>query len=216
MVTVIGGIKGGTGKSTLATNLAAIDVVNGSDVLLIDADKQGSSSNWGIAREEVPVPRVSVIQKFGGLSLTNEIKSLSKKYQNIYIDAGGHDNEELRASLLVANLVVIPILPSQVDVWTLSSMVEILAKAGLYNADLNPVFVVNGASTHPSIDDASEVRELAKNVEGMVVAESVIHYRRAYQKAVGFGLSVVELTGRDFDPKAAAEITSLYKELTCG
>ena len=61
MVILIGGEKGGTGKTTLATNLAALRAQSGKDVLLLDTDVQASASYWAQIRDERDItPRVSL------------------------------------------------------------------------------------------------------------------------------------------------------------
>ena len=66
MIVLIGGEKGGTGKTTIATNLAAMRALAGRDVLLIDTDPQGSANYWAQSRDEEGItPRVACIQKFG-------------------------------------------------------------------------------------------------------------------------------------------------------
>ncbi len=65
-IILIGGEKGGTGKTTLAVNLAALRALTGRDVLVIDTDIQASASYWAQTRDETGVtPRVACIQKFG-------------------------------------------------------------------------------------------------------------------------------------------------------
>ena len=53
MIILIGGEKGGTGKTTLSTNIAAKLALEGEDVLLVDTDKQGSASAWAATRDEL-------------------------------------------------------------------------------------------------------------------------------------------------------------------
>ncbi len=67
MIILIGGEKGGTGKTTLATSLAANRALAGRDVLLIDTDTQGSASYWAQSRgeSEARPRRVACVQKFG-------------------------------------------------------------------------------------------------------------------------------------------------------
>lgn len=213
MVIVIGGTKGGGGKTTIATNLVAIDVTKGHDVLLVDCDKQGSASSWGEAREEADVPRVAVMQKFGGLSLTNELKALKSKYKRVYVDAGGYDSSELRASLLASSLLLIPIRPSSFDVWTLPRIIEIVSQSQTYNPSLEVWFVINGAHPNPAVKQTAEILDLAEEVEGMQFTNAIIHNRLAFSKASGMGLSVVEMTGRDKDTKAVDEMMALYTEI---
>lgn len=216
MLVVVGGTKGGTGKTTVSTNLATVDALKGVDVLLVDCDKQGSASAWSAVRDETDLPHVNVVQKFGGLSLKKDLADLEGRYQRVYVDAGGFDSEELRASLLIASTLLIPMRPSQLDVWSLPRIIEIVGQSQMYNPKLEVLFVLNGVHPSPNVKDAEGVVELAEEVEGMVFAQSVIHQRLSFTKASGMGLSVVELQGRDRDVKAAAEITSLYEEVTNG
>ena len=102
MLILIGGEKGGAGKTTLATNMAAMRALAGRDVLLIDTDPQGSANSWSQSRDDESItPRVACVQKFGK-GLPAEVKDLSKRYQDIIIDAGGRDSVELRSALVVA------------------------------------------------------------------------------------------------------------------
>ena len=81
-------------------------------MLLVDTDPQGSSSYWTQVRDEAGInPRVASIQKFGK-GVQQELQDLSRRYQDIIIDAGGRDSIELRAALVVANLAVVPIQAS--------------------------------------------------------------------------------------------------------
>lgn len=118
MIILIGGEKGGTGKTTLVTNLAAMRAINGRDVLIIDTDPQGSANYWAQSRDDEQIkPRVACIQKFGK-GLPNEVKDLEHRYQDIIIDAGGRDSVELRSASVATQKVYIPIQPSQFDIWT--------------------------------------------------------------------------------------------------
>ena len=215
MIIVVGGTKGGTGKSTIATSLAAIDATRGFDSILVDADRQGSASAWASVREEnSEVPRVPTVQKFGRLTLTNELKALAQKYHNVFVDAGGYDSEELRASILAADKMLIPIKPAQFDVWTLPRIIQIVSQSQMYNPRLKPFFVVNGAHTNPSVKEVEDVLALADEVEGMIFCNTVLKSRRAYVKAVAQGMAVTE--PKDKDPKACEEMLSLYEEIING
>jgi chromosome partitioning protein len=104
-IILIGGEKGGTGKTTLAVNLAALRALKGRDVLVMDTDIQASASDWAQTRDETAVtPRVACIQKFGK-GLQTEAHDLAKRYQDLIIDAGGRDSLELRAALVVAGRI---------------------------------------------------------------------------------------------------------------
>jgi len=65
-IVLFGGEKGGTGKTTLATNMAAMLALKGRDVLLLDTDRQGTASFWATIREDTEIePRIPCVQKFG-------------------------------------------------------------------------------------------------------------------------------------------------------
>lgn len=211
MIILIGGEKGGTGKTTLATNIAAIRAEKKNDVLLIDTDKQGSSTEWGAIRdEEGHEPRISSIQKFGR-SLSKEILDLSKRYQDIIIDAGGRDSTELRASMLVADKIYIPIQPSQYDVLTLERMDNLVGEIQLVNKDVQSFVVINKAFTNPRISETAEVGKILAEFENLTASNIVIRDRIAYQKTASDGLSVCEQ--KPLDHKAKAEIMVFYNHI---
>ena len=88
MIILVGGEKGGPGKTTLATNLAAIRTSEIDDVLLIDTHRQPTSSYWCSLREDKGIkPRVTSIQKYDK-AIRTEVIELKKKFIDIIIDAG--------------------------------------------------------------------------------------------------------------------------------
>ena len=85
MIILIGGNKGGSGKTTLAVHLADAISKNGGDVCLVDADRQASAANWSIERESLKNKKqIVTIQKYGNIQPT--ITSLHEKYEYIVID----------------------------------------------------------------------------------------------------------------------------------
>lgn len=211
MIILIGGEKGGTGKTTLATNLAAMRALAGRDVLLIDTDPQGSANYWAQSRdEENVVPRVACIQKFGK-GLPAEVNDLSNRYQDIIIDAGGRDSVELRSGLVVTEKVYIPIQPSQFDIWTLDQMDELVEAAKGFNPRLLSKVVISRSSTNPSVHESDETEKLLADFPNLDLSEVIIHDRIAYRKAAKDGLAVVELKPKDV--KAVDEMERLYDEV---
>ena len=129
MILLLGGEKGGTGKTTIATNLAALRAAAGYDVLLIDTDRQGTAAAWCQVRAEDPrLPRIACVQLFGK-NVQTGLRDLAGRYREVIIDAGGRDAVELRSALVGADCVYIPIQPSQYDVWTLEHMQELVVTA---------------------------------------------------------------------------------------
>ena len=210
-IILIGGEKGGTGKTTLAVNLAAQRALAGRDVLIIDTDIQASASYWTQTRDEARVkPRVACIQKFGK-GLQTEMRDLATRYQDLIIDAGGRDSVELRSALVAAERVYIPIQPSQFDIWTLGRMNELVKTVQGFNPKVRAWVVISRASTNPSVSEAVEARALLGDFENLRLANAVIRDRIAYRKAARDGLGVEELTPAD--PKAREEMRALFQEV---
>lgn len=211
MITLIGGEKGGTGKTTISTNLSALLVSKNEDVLLVDTDKQGSASAWCAIRDENPnVKRIPCIQKFG-MGIVNEIKDLSARYKNIIIDAGGRDSIELRSAMTVADKIYIPLQASQFDIWTIAAMSNLVGMAKPMNQSLESFLMINRASTNPNVSECKDVMELFEDVDNLKMLQCVIYDRIAYRKAAQKGLAVFEL--EPSDNKAITEIENFYNEV---
>jgi chromosome partitioning protein len=207
-IILIGGEKGGTGKTTLATNLAALRALAGRDVLLVDTDIQASASFWSQTRDEASIrPRVACIQKFGK-GLQAEVQDLARRYQDIVIDAGGRDSVELRAALVVAQRSFIPIQPSQFDIWTLGRMDELVKTAEGFNPNLHAWVVISRVSTNPSVTEGTEAQEILADFEHLRLSKAIIRDRIAYRKAARDGMCVA-----DADPKAVEEVKALFDEV---
>jgi chromosome partitioning protein len=211
MILLIGGEKGGTGKTTLCTNLAAIRASSGIDVLIVDADKQASAMAWSIARNASGlVRRVPCIQKFG-INLPEEVLDIQTKHQDIIIDAGGRDWIELRAAMSVADRMYIPLQASQFDVWTLEAMDSLLRKNREINRKLQAFVIINRASTNPSVSEALDAAEAIKDFENFELSKNLIRERISFRKAARSGLSVCELKPQD--SRAIQEIQSFALEV---
>ncbi len=211
MIVLIGGEKGGTGKTTLATNLIVERVNEVGDVLLIDADRQMTASHWCAVRENNNIsPRISNIQKYGQ-TLKTETKALSAKYQDIIIDTGGRDAPELRAGLLVADIFLIPLRPSQFDLWTLSKIETLIQEVMYLNENLKSFVLLNQASTNPSVKELQEAKELLKEFQFLNLMNVTLCERIAFRKAAIRGESVSECNHCDI--KAIAELKLVYKQI---
>jgi len=209
MIVLIGGEKGGTGKTTIATNLAAVQAHNGNDVLLLDTDKQATATYWAATRDENEhITRVACLRETGN-KIHRELVELRKKFKTIIIDAGGQDSVELRSSMLAADRFFMPVRPSQFDAWTIEKIDEMVEAARINNEGLQAFAFLNLASPHPKASEIAEVRAYIAEFEHIILAESVIRDRIAFRNAAKKGLSVYEMD----DLKAKAEIYYLYNEV---
>ncbi len=214
-IVLFGGEKGGTGKTTLATNMAAMLALQGKDVLLLDTDRQGTASFWATVREDTEIePRIACVQKFGK-GLASQVRDLADRYDEIIIDAGGRDSMELRYSLGVSDRVYIPIQPFQFDIWTIRQMDELVEMAQGLNENLQAFIVLNRVSTNPAVREDLETREFFEEEEfqHLSLLDAVLRDRIAFRKSGRDGLSVVEWKQ---DKKAADEMNQLYKEVYGG
>ena len=207
MIISVLGEKGGTGKTTLATNLAAIRAT-GSDLILLDADRQGSSSFWVQEREAAEdVPRIACVQKFGR-GLASQIRDLARRYDDVIIDVGAGDSIEIDGALNMADKVLIPIAPSAMELWTLGLMDNKIGDALIRNEGLEAWLIFNRVSTNQRSQDYQSAFEAAAACEFIRLSSCRVRERVSVKRAAAAGLGVVEY--RPLDSKANDEFMSLY------
>lgn len=214
MIIVIGGEKGGTGKTTIATNLVQMRASKGHDVLLIDTDKQASSSLWASTREEEErEPRVNCIEKTATTNkgIAADIVDIAQRYEDVIVDAGGRDSVELRSGIACADILIIPIQASQLDLWTLNMMEELVSNSLPYNPKLKAYCVINRGSTNPSVSETKEASELMQDLEVIQSCNIILRERISFRKAISEGQGIEEM--KPVDHKAKEEINELYKFL---
>lgn len=212
MIILIGGEKGGTGKTTVATNLAVVRARAGRDVLVVDTDTQRSAAAWLQIREEEGIePKLSCIQLKGKGAVLSEVRKLTPRYDDVIIDAGGRDSFELRESMILARVMVIPTQPSQFDIHSLATMDRMIAEAQTVNHNLSAFVLVNRAPAHPTMSDTDDAREFISEMQNIQLTDIVIRDRAIFRRAAAVGMGVVEMPRQD--EKAVFEITKLYKEV---
>jgi chromosome partitioning protein len=210
MILVCGGIKGGSGKTTIATNLAAMRAGAGKDVLLVDTDEQESATIFTAIRKRDQTDRpqyTSIILREG--NLRSEIERMRTKYDDVIVDTGGRDTRAQRASLSVADVLLLPFSPRSLDIWTIENVEKLLQDIRAINPELRAVSFLNRADSYGA--DNEDSREILSEVTGIEFCGVTIVNRKAFGKAVSVGLSVTELTNPD--RKAIAEIVELYEYL---
>lgn len=210
MIYTIGGIKGGSGKTTLATNLLAYLVGKGRDVLLVDADDQESATDFTGAREETTNGKTGYTAiRLSEKQVLTEVKKQTSKYDDIVIDTGGRDTVSQRAALAVADIYLVPFVPRSLDVWTLEKVEALIEEVSIANPNLSAFSFLNRAD-HQGQDN-KDAAELLKESETVIFLETVIGNRKVFSNAAASGLGVLEYKPKD--EKAIKELNSLFKEI---
>lgn len=208
MIIVVGGIKGGSGKTTVATNLAVLRSGKSKDVLLIDADDQETATDFTILRnEQLPKGAGYTSIKLSGSAVRTEVLRLSDKFKDIIIDTGGRDTTSQRAALSVADILLIPFVPRSFDVWTLEKVSTLVAEMKTINPNLQAYAFINRAD--PRGQDNNEASEVIKENEEIGFINTPLGARKSFSNAASAGLGVTEV--KPLDVKAVDQIKVLYK-----
>jgi chromosome partitioning protein len=206
MITVIGGIKGGTGKTTIATNLAVIRSGNGKKVLLVDADEQKSTSVWANQRDGLNFLTKWTTIQLGGKALRSQLERMKSDYDDIIIDVGGRETTSLRAAISIADICIIPFKPRSLDIWTLSDVKALIAEMKPANPRLQTYAVINQADSKGT--DNEDTITILQECEEIKCIETTIGSRKSFANAASDGLGVCEM--KSPDKKAVQEMNDLY------
>ena len=210
MIILVGGEKGGSGKSCLAQNIAVyLRIEKKSTVLMVDCDPQRTTSDWIQERNSTGAPNnINCVQLYG--KIRNELLSLSKHYDYVIVDCGGQDNLALRSSMSVADHILIPLRPKRRDLKTVTHMEDIVSTCKMVNPKMNAAFVITQCPSLPSLAPRIlEAKEVCRSFE-VDVLDAITYSRNMYDDSEESGKSVMEIEPKG---KAAEEIRSIVEEL---
>jgi len=227
-IILIGGAKGGPGKSTIATNLSVMGCYMSKEVLLIDIDTKGSttSSEFINERHDKKLKFTPNCIQLSGRYIDREIEDFSRKFDLIVIDAGGYDSPELRSAMLcpLVKEVFIPVRPGKADIGTLSKMDEVVEKSKLHNEDIIGKIILNQCrSVGKQLALTNSIAAIEK-LEYMEIMNTKIFNRISFEHSLEDSLIVVESEKKDMQsmkkyqldryiPKASLEMKALYLEI---
>jgi chromosome partitioning protein len=217
-------IKGGTGKSTITSNLArALQLPcetnpDLSQVLIIDSDPQGTLRDWQEIDHRVnirniqPFERNPMVIGVDRATIEKAVREYKHMYDYILIDGAAKLDESKSNNLCVsairsADLIIIPIKPSAADLWACNNLLSLIREYQQVKPSLKVKFVMS--MFIPNTNLSKEIRDLVKELD-VDMFETQISHKMAYIEALSNGTTVI-----DYRPKgkAAEEIKSLANEI---
>ncbi len=205
MLTVVASLKGGTGKSTLAFNLGVWLQQNRTAVQLLDLDPQGTLTDVVALRHDegfepfldVSSPSLQKLRKM----------AFSKGFWLADVSVG--DNKRMEQVLLKAGQIVVPVPPSQADVWSLQRFLQQLNQ--LHDGSPPSVYAfINRADTHVSVRESDETADALSAIHDIHFLNPRLGQRTVFRRSFSEGLAVFELEPRS---KASLEFNRLARTL---
>lgn len=210
MILLVGGEKGGSGKSCLAQNIAVyLAKEQKANVMLVDCDPQKTTSDWIQARHSTPdLEWISCVQLFG--KVRYELQGFERNYDYVIIDCGGRDSATLRSALSVATHVLIPMRPKRRDLKTVAHVEDLITTCKMINPTMKEAVVMTQCPSLPNqANRILEAKDVCKSY-GLRVLNSVTYSRNIYDDSEEMGSSVLE---QEPDGKAAEEIRTIIQEV---
>lgn len=211
MVTVIANLKGGSGKSTIAFNLAVWLEQQGRTVVGYDLDPQCTLSDLAMLREEMectPGIRVEPVRAI----LKDQL--LSHPNEEVLVDVGAANMAAMKEAMTAADRILIPVPPSQADVWATQRFLHIIGpdiEAAKVGRLMEMVAIVNRADTNKTIRETHETEAALKMLPGIdVVLPQRLYLRTGFRRSLSEGLAVFEAWPQS---KAAGEFRALAAAL---
>ena len=204
MVTVVGSLKGGSGKSTVTFNLAVWLAMADLDVMVIDADPQATLSDVAEVRGEEGFEPVIRVRNSASLR-----RKLVKQAEETLIDIGTASMENMQKAIEVADRIVVPVPPSQADIWSTQRFIQYVHSITL---ETKPEILgfINRGDTHHAVRETDEAAAALISLPGIMYVRSRLSQRTVYRRSFSEGLAVFELDPRG---KGSAEFNTLSAAL---
>lgn len=207
---MIANLKGGSGKSTIAFNLALWLIMQGEEVIVYDLDPQQTLNDVAMLRIEDGTEPVLKVNKISTDKVSNDLHAHSC---HVLVDVGASNLEAMNAAIYSADRVIIPVQPSQPDVWATQRFLKIVKQACVDNVPELIAFI-NRADTHCSVTESDEAEQALLMLDSVSVLPVRICQRTNFRRALSEGLSIFELSGKSKSAKEFDQFAhALYPEL---
>jgi chromosome partitioning protein len=191
MITVIANLKGGTGKSTLTFNLAVWLQATGRKAKVIDLDPQRTLSDAAALRKEEGIePAVQVeAGTFADVTFPEDVEEM-------IIDVGTADLESFKQAIMIADRILIPVTPSQADIWSTQRFISFLNKNTHGNPPESLTFL-NRVDTGRASQAAEEAAMALNTLPGINLIPQRLPDRAVFRDSFSESLAVFELDPRN-------------------
>ena len=212
MITVIGSLKGGSGKSTVTFNMAVWLSMAGQEVLAIDVDPQATLSDVSEVRaEEGYDPGVRVK---GKTALREEAM---QDADEVLIDIGTADIESMKKAIALADRIVVPVPPSQADIWSTQRFIRFVASVRGTDDMPDMLGFINRADTHRAVRESDEAAAALVSLPNITFMKPRLCQRTVFRRSFSEGLAVFELDPRSKGTREwNALVALLYPKLVSG
>lgn len=205
--------KGGVGKTTLATNLAARRAQDVSSVKIIDADRDEYAHMWVMSRREKGVEPNILVAKMTG-HIYADLLHERASHDTVIVDVGGKQSPEIVFAVGTCDVLVLPVRAGQFDVWSLKAMAQMVSEMRASGKTFRVVPVMNAIPSEKNSTLTARLRhELDKLTEIFSPPKVRIVERVAYVNAAIAGKGVTELPRARDTAAAIDEIELLYREV---
>ena len=210
MLTVVGNLKGGTGKSTVAFNLAVWLAHEKPGVRVFDLDPQETLIDTAeIRKEDGYEPTLEVSNDIDELErLVNN--SSNKKVPQLVADVSATNMPDLEKAIYMAKRILIPVQPSQADIWSTQRFLKMVLSTIDKKKKPQILGFINRADTHIGVRETGEAEEALQLLPNIEALGTRLYQRTAYRRSFSEGLAVFE---QDPMGKAAREMKKLAKLL---
>lgn len=188
MITIVGNLKGGTGKSTVAFNLAVWLLLKNKKTVVFDLDPQKTFTDViDIREEEGYEPSFELFDD------VDQLKDYKSKRSEVIVDIGTADYDAMKKAIKFADRILVPIPPSQADIWSTQRFLKIIKEETEGSKRPDVFGFINRGDTHIGVRETDEAEEAIDFLKGIKRIDQRLYQRTAFRRSFSEGLAVFEM-----------------------